>query len=588
MFSSLSFPLLVQFFKFKMGHMRLFILLSTLFIIGAFTDYKVDSGIEQPVGSPKGNIIYCAPSFDATDLNAKAPLLEGLGALNYSITTRSAQAQKYFNQGLALTYGFNHGEAARSFKTAIALDSTCAMAYWGLALVLGPNYNAALNPTSLTDINQAIDNAVKNSHLVKPNEKALIHAMSKRFPRVEVKDITPFYEAYAREMKSAHQQFPGDVEIAILYADALMNLHPWNLWLKDGTPQPWTPEIIRHLENTLRQAPTHPGAIHYYIHATEASKEARKALPYADKLRGAMPAAGHLVHMPSHTYIRTGAYHEGVIVNEAAASADSSYISQCKVQGAYPMLYYPHNIHFLAACAFLEGNSKKAIDAAWKVSANADRKYLHESATVQHFLIIPYYTLVHLGRWEDILSLAKPGELKYPVAIWHYARGMAFRAQDNIKAAEKELEAIRQIAADESLKSFMIWDLNSAQDLVNIAALVLEGEIFGYKKQYNQSVSALVKATEIEDRLNYNEPPDWFFSVRLTLGHVLVQAGRYQEAEKVYRKDLETFPNNGWALRGLFNSLSGQGKKAEADKVYEEFKKAWKWADINIASSRVY
>ena len=567
--------------------MRLFILLSALFIIGAFTDFK-DNGIEQPPGSPKGNITYCAPSFDATDLNAKAPLLEGLGALNYSITTRSAQAQKYFNQGLALTYGFNHGEAARSFKTAIALDSTCAMAYWGLALVLGPNYNAALNPTSLTDINQAIDKAIKNSHLVKPNEKALINAISKRFPRVEVKDITQFYEAYATEMKSAHQQFPGDVEIATLYADALMNLHPWNLWLKDGTPQPWTPEIIRHLENTLRRAPAHPGAIHYYIHATEASKEARKALPYADKLKGAMPAAGHLVHMPSHTYIRTGAYHEGVIANEMAASADSSYISQCKVQGAYPMLYYPHNIHFLAACAFLEGNSKKAIDAAWKVSANADRKYLHESATVQHFFSIPYYTLVHLGRWEEILSLAKPGELKYPLAIWHYARGMAFGARDNIKDAEKELEAIRQIAADESLKSFLIWDLNSAQDLVNIAALILEGEIFGHKKQYNQSVNALVKATEIEDRLNYNEPPDWFFSVRLTLGHILVQAGRYQEAEKVYRKDLETFPNNGWALRGLFNSLSGQGKKAEADNVYEEFKKAWKWADINIASSRIY
>jgi len=568
--------------------MRLFLLLFVLFIIGAFTGHKKEMSNEKVMRFSNSNIIYCAPSFDTLNLNKKAPLLKGLGTIRYSITTRSQMAQKYFNQGLALTYGFNHGEAARSFKTAISLDSTCAMAYWGLALVLGPNYNAALNPTSLTDINFAIDNAIKYRHQVKENERVLIDAISKRFPRQEVKDMTPYYEAYAARMKKAYDQFPTDIEIATLYADALMNLHPWNLWLKDGTPQPWTPEIISHLESTLKQSPTHPGAIHYYIHATEASKNVQKALPYADKLVDAMPSAGHLVHMPSHTYIRTGEYHKGVLVNEKAAVADSTYITQCKVQGAYPMLYYPHNIHFLAACAFLEGNSKKAIEASWKVSANADRKYLHESVTVQHFFVIPYYTLVNLAKWEEILKLQKPGELKYPVAIWHYARGMAFSGQGNIEAAENELAIINRIAEDESLKSSLIWDLNSAQDLVHIAAFTLEGEIAAHKKEYDRAVEILKKAIEKEDNLNYNEPPDWFFSVRHTLGHVLVQAGSFKEAEIIYKEDLSTFPNNGWALRGLYNSLKGQGKNDEAGKVYDQFKKAWKWADITITSSRMY
>jgi tetratricopeptide (TPR) repeat protein len=567
--------------------MRLIILLSVLLFIGAFTAKETKTADENPLNLSTG-IIYCAPSFDTSKLNDKAPLLQGLGKVSYPVTTKSPEAQKYFNQGLALTYGFNHGEAARSFKTAIKLDSTCAMAYWGLALVLGPNYNAALNPTSLADINLAIDQASRFSDLVEANERALINAIAKRFPRQEEKDMTSYYEAYASEMKKAHQQFPADIDIATLYADALMNLHPWNLWLKDGTPQPWTPDIIAHLEKTLKQSPDHPGAIHYYIHATEASKTAVKALPFADKLIDAMPAAGHLVHMPSHTYIRTGDYHKGVLVNEKAALADSTYIAQCKVQGAYPMLYYPHNIHFLAACAFLEGNSKKAIESAWKVAANADKKYLNESATVQHFSLIPYYVLVHLGKWNDILQLKKPGELKYPLAIWHYARGMAYRGQGNVEAAEKELAFLKNISGDESLKSFMIWDLNSAHDLVNMAALTLEGEIAASRKLYDHAVQLLEKAVDIEDRLNYNEPPDWFFSIRHTLGHILNEAGRYGEAQQVYLKDLETFPNNGWALKGLYNSLVGQGKKSEAQKAQSQFKKAWKWADITINSSRIY
>jgi tetratricopeptide (TPR) repeat protein len=554
------------------------------------TAYLLKNG-RPPVNSTykERTIVYCAPSFDPSLINdTNAPLLDGLGKWNYKVSTSSEKAARYFNQGLALMYGFNHGEAARSFKTATRLDSTMAMAYWGIAMVLGPNYNASLNPTSLADINAAVDKAVEYSGKAQPHEQALINAIARRFPRSEVKDLVPYYEAYAAAMKQAHEQFPDDAEIATLYADALMVMHPWDLWLKDGTAQPWTPAIIHLLESNLAKYPNHPGSIHYYIHATEASREAGRAIVYADKLIDAMPAAGHLVHMPSHTYIRTGDYHKGVLVNEAASEADSSYIAQCKVQGAYPLVYYPHNIHFLAACAFLEGNSKKAMNAAWMVSRKADKQFMHQLPGVQHFYIIPYYMLVQLGQWKEILQLPSPSDsLLYPKAIWHYARGMAFSAKGEKAKAKKELQSLEKISTDESLKQKM-WEMNTVADLVQIALYTLRGEMLGAAKQYDQAFIALQRAVAIEDQLLYMEPPDWFFSIRLTLGHWLVQAGRFRDAERVYREDLVTFPENGWALKGLYNSLKGQRRSKEAAEVQQRFDKAWQWADIRLSSSRVY
>jgi hypothetical protein len=321
----------------------------------------------------------------------------------------------------------------------------------------------------------------------------------------------------------------------------------------------------------------------------EASREAAKALPSADRLRDMMPAAGHLVHMPSHIYIRTGNYHKGVIANIKSSEADSTYIAQCKIQGAYPLLLYPHNIHFLAVCAFMEGNTEKAIEASWGVSRNANREFLPENSTVQHYFSIPYYTLVHLAKWDDILALPAPGEsLEYPQAIWHFARGMAFAGKGNLSNAKKELKIVKEYAADKSLESKLIWDMNGVLDLVNIAALSLEAEILMYNRQYDQSAELLKKAAAIEDNLIYQEPPDWFFSVRHSLGHVLIQAKRYNEAKKVYLDDLYSFPENGWALMGLYNSLKSQGKAVEAAAVKKRFDEAWKWADITITSSRVF
>lgn len=544
----------------------------------------------NPDWQKSGRMIFCAPSFDAEKLKAgKAPLIKGLGKLHYRITTRSKAAQQYFNQGLTLVYAFNHGEAGRSFLQAIQLDSTCAMAWWGMGMVLGPNYNAALNPASLVEINDAMDKAVKYSVNVSPREKALIAALAKRFPKEPVTDMSPYNAAYAAAMKETYDRFPGDAEIATLYADALMNEHPWNLYLKDGTPQPWTKAIEQLLEKTIAAFPNHAGALHLYLHAVEASRTADRGLSAAGKLLDMLPAAGHLVHMPAHIYIRTGYYHEGVLATEKARLADSSYIDQCKAEGTYPLLLYPHNIHFLAACAFLEGNSKKAIEAAWGVSRNADRKYLAISGTVQHYYIIPFYVLVHLGKWDEILQLPVPGEsLKYPRAIWHYARGMAFNARGNLQEAQRELKALQAYAADESLRAHLIWETNSALDIISIAALTLEGEMLAGAKQYTQATALLRNAVAIEDKLNYQEPPDWFFSVRHTLGDVLLQAQQYADAEKVFLEDLVTLPENGWALIGLYNSLQGQQRTAEAAVVKHRFERAWQWADFTIVSSRKY
>ena len=571
--------------------MRFFLLLFALFTAGIYVQQQQlkDNG-REPLPADR-NMTFCAPSFDPLKLKAgDAPIFKGLGNLKYPVTSNSEKAKRYFNQGLTLLYAFNHGEAGRSFKAAIELDSSCAMAYWGMAMVLGPNYNAALNPSSLDEINANIENAIRYSNKVQANEKALIHALRQRFPKSwPIKDMSTYNAAYSEGMRVAHNKFPADVEIATLYAEAMMNEHPWNLWLKDGNPQPWTPQIISLLDSIISKHPNHVGALHYYCHAMEASTVASKAIFAADKLQTLLPAAGHIVHMPAHIYIRTGDYHKGVLTTEKARIADSNYVVQCKVQGTYPLLYYPHNTHFLAACAFLEGNSKKAIEAAQSVRNNADRKYIHQIGTVQHYFNIPYYVFVHLGKWDEILAMTDPGaKLPYPQAIWHYARGVAYLSKGKKSEAEKELIALKKISADESLKNLLIWETNSAADLVYIASHLLEGEMAASQSDYELAISHLEMALDKEGQLNYQEPPDWFFSVRHSLGSVLVKAKKFKEAEKRYNEDLEILPENGWALMGLYNSLRGQDKLEEAANVKKRFDEAWKWSDLKIKDSRIY
>ena len=536
----------------------------------------------------------CAPQLSDADwysLGTPAPLFEGMDILDYPVTTKSPEAQKYFNQGLLLAYAFNHAEAARSFYQSIRLDSSCAMCYWGYSFVLGPNYNAGMDAGHYEKAFTAIQKAKTLAAACTPKEQALIDAMALRYTKEPPEDRRSLDSVFMEAMKTVHQRFPEDVDIAAIYAESLMDMHPWDLWDKDGTPKPWTPEIIKAIELAIKINPKHPGGHHYYIHALEASPYPEKALASAKVFDdGLVPKAGHLVHMPSHIYINTGDYHLGSVSNINALKQDSSYVTQCHAQGAYPLAYYPHNYHFLAATATLEGRSDWAIDASLRMADHVNHKgmLIPELATLQHFYSIPYFVYVKFGKWKEILFLPPVDtSLLYPAAIRHYARGMAFLGLGDQQGAGKELAALQTIAKEDTLKSMTIWGINSLATVVDIAQHVLEGELLAVQGKTEESIKLLQDAIVLEDELNYNEPPDWFFSVRHHLGPVLIQAGKYDDAIKVYLQDLETFPKNGWALNGLALAYEKSNQTNEATATEAQFKEAWAHADTKLNGSKV-
>ena len=516
----------------------------------------------------------------------KAPIFNNLEGVNFKISTGSTEAQQYFNQGMMLAYGFNHAEAARSFYEAARLDSNCAMAYWGYAYVLGPNYNGGMEEDNFQ---RAYDAAVKAQSLlqgVAPREKALIEALMARYAKQPPANRSSLDIAYAVAMKKVYAQYPSDPDIGALYAEALMDLHPWDLYEKQTKkPQPWTPELLTVLESLMKANPTHPGAHHFYIHAVEASASPEKAFSSAALLDTLVRGAGHLVHMPSHIYINTGDYHLGTISNLNALTVDSIYTTACHAQGAYPLAYYPHNYHFLAATATLEGNSKTAWMAAKKLQEHTATEIMDQAGwgTLQHYYTIPYYIAVKFGMWDSVLSI-KPHEKKlvYPQAILHYAKGMAYLGKNDLSNALKQTDSLRLLSADTTLQQLTIWNINTTADLVQIALKILSAEIAAKQNQTDIAISLLKEAVKIEDNLNYNEPPDWFFSVRHHLGAVLIKAENYSEAEKIYREDLQTWKKNGWALMGLYNALKHQKKNGEAQKTKAAFDDAWQYADVKL------
>ncbi|WP_422362326.1 tetratricopeptide repeat protein [Reichenbachiella sp.] len=519
----------------------------------------------------------------------QAPLFDQLGNNHFKISTSNEWSQKFFDQGLTLTYGLNHAEAMRSFKEAARLDEECAMCYWGMAYVLGPNINAAMDSSLVVEANGYITHAKQHIDKVTPLEKQMIEAIDLRYPKNEKQTLAACYESFAGQMRTTYLNFRENYDVATLCAEALMDLHPWDYWdTETGEPQPWTGEILDILENTLAANPKHPGANHYYIHATEASRNPDRALEAANTLTDLVPAAGHLVHMPAHIYIRTGNYHEGSVAGELSVIADSLYITNCKAQGIYPLAYYPHNYHFLAATATLEGRGELSIESAFKVAQNADAQLMYqpEWATLQHYYIIPYYILVKFGQWNKVLELPKP-DLLYPEAIWHYARGMAFLGTNQIELALSELESLQRINDKEELQQISIWELNTVDHLVRIATLILEAEIDNNKSNSQGAISKLNQAVAIEDQLNYNEPPDWFFSVRHTLGAIYLENNAYELAEKTYLEDLAVYPKNGWALKGLLMSFEAQGKTEEANLTAKKLTEAWQYADFELSSSRI-
>jgi len=539
--------------------------------------------------------IACAPI--TTDLSWYqsdniAPLIDGLDVMEFPVTTYDRLAQKYINQGMVLAYGFNHAEAARSFYYATKLDPDCAMAYWGFAYVLGPNYNAGMEPDNYQ---RAYDAVQKAKELASKNasqkEKDLINALSKRYVQFPVEDRSELDLEYSNALREVYNKYSYDADVAALYAESIMDMFPFDLWDENGNPRERTNEIVQVVNKALEIDPKHPGAHHFKIHMLEASLHPDGALESAKIFdEGLVPGAGHLIHMPSHVYIRTGDYHKGTLANLRAVVVDSNYVAACNAQGAYPIAYFPHNYHFLAATAALEGNSSLSLNASYNVAKHSSTTLMKEPGwgTLQHFYTIPFYISVKFGKWEEILELENEvPSLKYPAAILNYARGMAFLSLGEMEKAKKELYSLETFAKDESLKEITIWDINTVSVLVQIARNVLKAEILAKEFKYSESISLLREAIEIEDGLNYNEPPDWFFSVRHHLGAIQIEAGLYNDAVSTYKEDLLRLPKNGWALHGLKLAYENLNKQDKVKEVELLRKQSWENADIVLTTSRV-
>ncbi len=523
-----------------------------------------------------------APTTDSSTL--EIPLYDNLGSLHHTITTEVQLAQQYFNQGLRLTYAFNHDEAIKSFKEGLKHDSTCAMCYWGIAYALGPNINLPMDTSLVRPAWEAAYNAVSHSVKVTPQERAYIDALAKRYSADPSANRASLDTAWARAIGRVSRMFPDDDDAATLYAEALMDLRPWNYWTNGGNPKaPSTRETVKVLEAVLKRNPDHPGACHFYIHAVEASNEASKAVPCAKRLGRLMPGAGHLVHMPTHIYIKLGQWDLATEDNEHAVHADEEFISERHPTGVYPVAYYPHNFHVMWYALNMLGRSQDALEAARNIGKKVPAEAVRQAPPLEYFSPTLLYTLARFSKWGDILKQpAPPKDLRYTTGIWHYVRGLAHTGRGRLDSAAQErqrLEAIVQAMPEDAM-----MNLNSAKALLAIAQAHLAGEMAAKQGQTDKAVAELEKAIKGEDDLTYDEPPAWYLPMRQRLGAILLAAGRPVRAEKVYREDLVRRPENGWSLHGLAESLRAQGKAKAADAAEKRFKKAWQTADVKVAA----
>jgi tetratricopeptide (TPR) repeat protein len=514
-----------------------------------------------------------------------APRLQKLGAHTFPVTTKSKQAQLFVNQGVNLAYGFNHAEAGRAFREAARLDPQCAMAYWGQALVLGPNINVPMTPDDEPKAHELAQKAVSLKAKATPRERAFIEAVAVRYTG-KADDRAAADQAYAKAMGEAARRFPADLDAATMHAESLMDLRPWSYWARDGSAYPGTDVIVSTLEKVLAKNPNHPGAAHLYIHAMEAVQP-EKAEAAADRLLKLMPGAGHMVHMPSHIYQRVGRYADAAASNEAAVAADEDYITQCRAQGLYPMAYYPHNVHFLWFAATAEGRSKVAIDAARKVASKVTDEALDQLPLLAAFRVVPYYALARFGKWDELLAEPAPADrFLFMKGTWLYARGLAQLGKGQLAEAEKSLGELRTIAADPKL-NYGLFSPNTASAILAIAPEVLAGELLARRGEHDRAIAHLERAVRLEDGLVYTEPSEWHYPPRQALAAVLLAAGRAKEAETVYWEDLRRNRENGWSLLGLAQAIRAQeGRGAEAAAIQSRFDKAWARADVKPASSR--
>ncbi len=566
------------------------LLLGALALLATFIFTKTQQKTNPRPQMASMNFLKCTVAkFMLTDVDTTqqiAPLFENLGNHSFTISTSTDETQTFFNQGLRLTYAFNHAEAHRSFMEAARLDPNSAMAFWGQAYALGPNINDPLpDDERKMSAFKALQKAQKTTDKASAKEKALIAALGSRYSDNMHKDIAELNIAYMKAMAEVADQFPEDADVQTLYAAAIMNTMPWNYWNNDGSPAPNTLKGKAALEKAIEIDPDHPGAHHYYIHMVELPQP-DLAVPSADRLGGLMPATGHLVHMPSHIYIRVGRYLDAVKSNQRAILADEDYISQCYSQGMYPLGYYPHNLHFLWSAASLLGDSETAIDAAKKTAEKVPIAELATLPFLQDFASTPLLAYTRFGKWNEILTIPYQGDdYKHLKLIWHYARSIAFLRKDNLKEAKEELQAIEAMKDDPSLDDVIANYTNPTSNIAKVAHEVVAGEVAAKEGDLLSAIEHLKKAVQLEDQLIYSEPSPWHIPSRQTLGAILMKAEKYSEAEKIYNEDLEQLRQNGWSLMGLYQSLKAQGKNDEANNIKKEFDKAWKHADVTIEAS---
>lgn len=509
-----------------------------------------------------------------------APLFDNLGTYHHSISTRNPLTQRYFNQGLSLIYGFNYAEAVRSFRQAAELDPNCAICHWGIAYALGAS--TAIDADALLDALQAMTSLAQKAS---EPERAYIQALVVRYRTDTLEQSSPRL-AFANAMRDVMQRYPDDLDAATLFAKALMEAIPWDYWDESGKLKPQGAEVIKTLESVMQRSPNHPGANHFYIHAVE-REHPELGVAAADRITSLIPGSGHFVHMPSHIYMRVGRYDDAIVSNQHAIAADAAYFSQCHHQDIEPFLYMPyHNQHFLWSAALMTGQLEIAMAAASQ-AAVGDAQLMPESSlsdAFQHYFVLPLYTLDRFDQWQEILTATAPdAKLKYATGVWHYVRGKAFAALKQLDQATQELEQLQTMLTDSTLQTHILAGKNSAASLLTIATEVLTGEIAAQRGNYSQAMTHLKQAVQLEDTLTYTEPADWYLPTRQRLGAVLLAADRPAEAEQIYREDLIIHPENGWALRGLAQSLSAQEKTDEAQAVQTRLEKAWQHADVTIA-----
>jgi len=531
------------------------------------------------------HVHYKAPAQEVVSpTGAIAPRLQKLGTHAFPVSTKNRQAQLFMNQGLNLSYAFNHAEAGRAYREAERLDPNLAIAYWGEALALGPNINAPMDPASEPKALEVIQKAVALKAKASPREQALIDALTQRYSG-HAEDRKARDVGYADAMRKVHLQFPDDEDIAMLYVESVMDLRPWGYWTRDGLPYERTAEVVALTEKVIARNPQHPGALHLYIHLMEAY-QADKAEAAADRLLTLMPAAGHMVHMPAHIYQRVGRYADAVRSNEMAIAADEDYISQCRAQGLYPMAYYPHNLHFLWFASTAEGKSKLAIEAARKAASQVNDETLKAVPLLAGFRVVPYYALTRFGKWDEMLREPEPPAVSaYLTGMWRYARATAFLGKGQTDSAEQEAAKLKDLMADKSLDQ-PLFSPNTGRAVLSIAQEVLAGNIAAAKKNYDEAVTHLERAVRLEDALVYTEPAEFIYPPRQALGAVLLEAKRPAEAETVYWEDLKRNRENGWSLFGLMQALKAQAKNDDAALVEARFKKAWSHADVTVSDSR--